>query len=180
MKQRAPSPTFEELLAGYGKVGYMIANDILDHYDDANDAMQNAMTKAWLNFPRLKDKQAFFKWMNKIVKNCCYDLMKTNKRFNDLSLNYKKEEDDEEWMEYYVDNRQDMEQEILDDIEVSEKIQLVKQAIVDLPTQQRTMVTLRYMHNLTEKEAAKIAGVKHGTVKSQSSRGLAALRKRLA
>jgi RNA polymerase sigma-70 factor (sigma-E family) len=50
------------------------------------------------------------------------------------------------------------------------------QALLALPLQQRATVVLRYLEGMTERETAALLGCSQGTVKSQSSRALAALR----
>lgn len=49
-------------------------------------------------------------------------------------------------------------------------------ALGGLPRAQRTVLVLRYFDGLTERETAEQMGISVGTVKSHSSRGLAALR----
>jgi RNA polymerase sigma-70 factor (sigma-E family) len=49
--------------------------------------------------------------------------------------------------------------------------------LLQLPLQQRMTVVLRYLEDMTQSETAELLGCSEGTVKSQSSRALAALRK---
>jgi RNA polymerase sigma-70 factor (sigma-E family) len=51
--------------------------------------------------------------------------------------------------------------------------------VSSLPPKQRTVIVLRFYEQLTEAEIAELMGISVGTVKSQSSRALAALRARL-
>ncbi|MDX3193527.1 SigE family RNA polymerase sigma factor [Streptomyces sp. MN03-5084-2B] len=52
----------------------------------------------------------------------------------------------------------------------------LRQALLTLPLRQRATVVLRYLEGLSERETAAVLGCSTGTVKSQSSRALAALK----
>jgi RNA polymerase sigma-70 factor (sigma-E family) len=58
----------------------------------------------------------------------------------------------------------------------SEDWDLLRRALCRLPVRQRTVLVLRYFEDLPEAEIAHLMGCQPGTVKSQASRGLAALR----
>lgn len=53
----------------------------------------------------------------------------------------------------------------------------VRQALLALPKEQRAVLVLRYFEGLSEQETAQTLGVRAGTVKSRTSRALAALRR---
>jgi RNA polymerase sigma-70 factor (sigma-E family) len=53
------------------------------------------------------------------------------------------------------------------------------EALLSLPVRQRATIVLRHLDGLTERETAEALGCSEGTVKSQASRAMAALRKYL-
>lgn len=55
----------------------------------------------------------------------------------------------------------------------------VRRALARLPRRQREMVVLRHLENLSVSEVAQVLGVAEGTVKSQTARGVEALRRLL-
>jgi RNA polymerase sigma-70 factor (sigma-E family) len=57
--------------------------------------------------------------------------------------------------------------------------EVVWQFVQGLPPRQRAVIVLRYYEDLSEAEIADLLGISAGTVKSQASRALAALRQRV-
>lgn len=56
---------------------------------------------------------------------------------------------------------------------------MVWQALSTLPARQRAVLVLRYWNDMSVEDVAATLGCSTGTVKSQSSKGLTALRRRL-
>ena len=56
----------------------------------------------------------------------------------------------------------------------------VRAAVAELPSRQQQVLTLRYVHGLSETEIANALGISRGSVKTHSSRGRAALAVALA
>ena len=63
--------------------------------------------------------------------------------------------------------------------ESSEKLALLKQAMLALKPRYQTIITLRFFENMKLIEIAEVLGSSPGTVRSQLSRALAKLRKQL-
>jgi RNA polymerase sigma-70 factor (sigma-E family) len=57
--------------------------------------------------------------------------------------------------------------------------EMLKPALLALPAKQRAVIVLRFLEDLSEQETAAVLGVKPGTVKSRSARGLEQLRRLL-
>ena len=58
----------------------------------------------------------------------------------------------------------------------SDRHLIVRQALMRLPSRQRAVIVLRYLDDVTEREAAQTLGITVGTVKSQASAALRKLR----
>lgn len=70
--------------------------------------------------------------------------------------------------------------EVADCRESSEKLAVLKQAMLSLKPRYQTIIALRFFEDFKLTEIAEVLGSSPGTVRSQLSRALAKLRKRLA
>ena len=166
---------FSELVEDYGNYGYSVAMRILDNWEDANDAVQNALIKAWRGFCGLIDISKFNSWLSRIVRNCSYDIIKYKMSRKTVSLNEMEESDKDEYIEKYTKliEEFDVDKILEDRYRIETIINLAKQ----LPRKQGSIVINRYIMGLSIKETSEILGIREGTVKSEAHRGITLLRK---
>jgi len=124
----------------------------------AEDALQDAVTKGLKSFSKLRNQNHFKTWMTRIVINACHDV--TKKQPDDMPLDY---------IEDIAHARGDhvIEFEVID-------------AVAQLDSKAREIVTLRFWAGLSLEEIAKTKALPLGTVKSRLSRALDKLRTALS
>ena len=71
---------FEARLLACSVRYYRVARSILQSDVDCEDAMQEAMIRAWSNLHKLKDTQYFDTWMCRILINECKSHIRQNRR----------------------------------------------------------------------------------------------------
>ncbi len=71
--QRGDHDAFAALATGAGTSLLRVARLILRDADRAEDAVQEALVKAWRELPRLRDPDRFTAWLRRLVVNACYD-----------------------------------------------------------------------------------------------------------
>src|SRR6478672_9995882 len=64
---------FEVLATSAGDRLYAVARLILRSTDLAEDAVQEALVKAWKQLPSLRDPDRFDAWLHRLVVNACAD-----------------------------------------------------------------------------------------------------------
>lgn len=63
---------------------YKLAMGILKNETDAEDAMQDAILKAYCNLDQLKDRKKFRPWILSIVHNCAIEYVRKQKNIIDI------------------------------------------------------------------------------------------------
>ncbi len=137
---------FEELFA----VAYRASFAILGERGEAEDCAQDALAKALARWGRIEDRAT--PWVARVATNAAID------RWRKRSRSHPHEPPDGS-----------------DDPLRLRRADLVR-ALRALPRRQREAVVLRHLLDLTERDTASAMGCTTGTVKSATSRGLAALR----
>ncbi len=134
---------------------------ILGDVDEAEDATQEAMARAWKARRSLRQLEAFDPWIDRILVNTCRERMRRSRRLREVSL------PDED------------EHTAADRFTTLLTRDSVGRALASLTVEQRTVVVLRYWRDLPLDQIAERVGWPLGTVKSRLHKALEVLRERL-
>ena len=151
-----------QLYKQYSKAMYNIAIRFLNNKMDAEDILQESFIKAFEKLGELKNKDLFGSWLKRIVINNCISLQRKRK----IAF----EEMDEE---KYGDL-----EELDEGVPEIDPV-LVHGAIKELPQKARTVLVLRALEAYSHKEIAEALGITVSTSKTQYSRALALLNRKL-
>jgi RNA polymerase sigma-70 factor (ECF subfamily) len=124
----------------------------------AEDAVQEAMTAVFRKAHTFRSESKVTTWMYMIVQNACIDLLRKESIRPPLS-----------------DGDDAAIQESTSFADQSDTKVIITQALTTLPDEQRLALTMTIIEGYTTDEAAAIAGVAPGTIKSRCSRGKEAL-----
>ena len=135
---------------------FRAARSILDSDADAEDAVGEAVLRAWQSWDRLRARGAVRAWLLKIAVNCAYEQRRKTGRVDCT--------DQLEAPAPFpnLDARCDL-----------------WTALTRLPRDQRAVVVLFYYEDMTEEQIASLLAVPRGTVKSRLSRAREHLRRLL-
>ena len=172
--QKGDSTAFEQLVLAHQNQIYRLCFRMVGNAEDAADMVQEAFLKAWRNLERFQGDAAFSTWLYRLASNCCLDFLRSQKRRPTVSMTSEDEEGEEQTVEV-ADNSATPEETLLQKEEQRE----IAQAMASLDEEQRQILTLRVVNDLSYTEIAELLTIKEGTVKSRIARARENLRKKL-
>lgn len=137
------------------KVAYLLCGD----WHRADDLVQEAITKLYVNWSRAGRMENLDGYARRVLVNVFLGEQRTS------------------WWRR-TDRTETAPETAAGTTDLEAALDL-RQALAALPPRQRATIVLRYYCDLTVEQAAEALGCSTGTVKSQSARGLEALRTRL-
>ncbi len=165
---------FESLMRQYQTPVYNLCYRMLGDPEDAADMTQETFLKVWKNLEGFHMQSAFSTWLYRLASNSCLDLLRSKKRKPTISL--LQEDDDGEQVTIDPADPSPLPEEVL--IKKEEQ-QLLRDALMSLDEQQRSILTLRVVRDLSYEDIASILQIKEGTVKSRLARARENLRKKV-
>jgi RNA polymerase sigma-70 factor (ECF subfamily) len=162
--QRGEHDAFDRLTERHAAELYRIALVIVGP-DDAADATQDALLRAWRELPRLRDPDRFAAWLRRILVNGCRDRLRAARRgVREIRV---------------VPIADDVELVAPDHHRRVEAQATLGPAIARLDADHRAVVALHYAADLSIREVAESLGIPVGTAKSRLAGALTALRAEL-
>jgi RNA polymerase sigma-70 factor, ECF subfamily len=173
--QNGDLDAFNQLVLKYQDMMYRISLRTLNDESSADDATQNAMIQAYRNIKSFRGG-SFRSWLARVTVNASYDEMRRWRRQPSISLEQVNSEGDEiESLPWMMDLSAGPEEQS-DTAELRGAIQdCVKALIPDY----RLVVILVDVEGMSYEEAARVANIPVGTVKSRLARARMQLRRTL-
>jgi RNA polymerase sigma-70 factor, ECF subfamily len=137
---------------------YRLATLILRDHDEAEDATQEAIVRAWSSWGTLRDRSRFDAWFDRILVNVCRNRMRHARTIRMVAL----------------DHTHDL--QTADSHGATIARLALEPAFARLSPDQRIVVVLRFWRDLSVDDMAERLGVPAGTVKSRLHYALKALR----
>jgi RNA polymerase sigma-70 factor (ECF subfamily) len=148
---------------------------ITRNLDDAEDVLQDSWMRAFTHIRSFDGRSAFSTWVTRIAINSALTTLRRRRRQNELSLDDPAEPDRTRLAEMLELSR-NPEERCLE----AERLKLVRQAIMRLPSKLRSAVEIRQSQDGPVSELAILAGVSLPTIKSRLMRAKCKLREPLS
>lgn len=136
--------TFQSEAKRIEKLLYRVAWSYLGNNQDVEDAVQDALMKAWEKQGTLRDQGQFRPWLTQILENQCKNMLRRRKRLSFYPL-----------------------EEGTVAVEMSPEAWHVHDAMLHLKPEQRMVMTLFYLDGYSIAEIAETLGRPVGTVKTR-------------
>jgi RNA polymerase sigma-70 factor (ECF subfamily) len=156
--EAARAEAFRTLADRHLDASYRLAQVILGHRAEAEDATHDAFVSAWRKWSTLRDPKLFEHWFDRILVNTCRNRLRrvARRRTEDLSPDF----------DFLAP----------DAYGPTDDRGFLQPAMATLAPDQRVVVALRFYRDLSVDQIADRLGVRPGTVKSRLHRALRGLR----
>ena len=162
---------FGALVALLQRRALRVAFQYLRNPADADEAVQDAFLKVFLNLDRYREDLSFDTWFTRILVNASLDRLKARSRQQRFVVT-PADEDDERMVEQLPATDASTERRML----ARERWQQVSEAVAALPDRQRLVFTLSQVDEQTPAEIAAATGMSAATVRVHLFRALRKLR----
>ena len=169
---------FGKLVKRYQNKVLFLAYDLIGNYTDAQDVAQNTFLQAFQKINYFRDESSFSTWIYKIATNAAIDFQRSKKRRRSVFIEQPKFNEPREH-ESIIENIEDPEPPVTKRIENSDLKRFISRTVEQLSPQQRAAFVLKFFHDKSTDEIAKIIHCDPVTVRGHLLRATIKLRKKL-
>lgn len=156
---------FENLYDLYGKLLYSLILSIVKKQGDAEDVLQETFLQVWEKAPTFNAaKGNVYGWMVTLARHRAIDRIRSKSFRNQMQT---ESEPDTESIKKALS-----EQSPLDALMMQERAALVKNALGQIPAEQREVIEIAYFGGYSQSEIAEKLNIPLGTVKTRVRQGM--------
>lgn len=156
--QKGDAEAFADLYRDIYQNLYRFALYMLGNPADAEDAVSDAVTDAWMTIGKLRNEEAFDGWVFRILSNKC---RRKRKEYVNKPLEWKEEIGD-----------------IAGADDLAENLHL-RRVFGELDDEERMIISMHVFGGYTSREISEITGMNANTVRSRESRALKKMAEKL-
>ena len=150
---------FEMIIRTHSRALFAIAYGILQNREEAEDAVQDSLVKAWKSRWRVRDPEKFPAWLAMIARHRARDVFRKRRP---VPLPHETSETSEK--------------KTTDTTALDRQLQ---SALAALPELHRSVLTLRYFEEMDYHSIENLLGLSNGSLRGILGRALASMRKQL-
>ena len=169
--QSGDPDAFGQLMEPLEQLVWRVCWHYTGNREAAEDCGQEAMIRIWRNLANYRGECALESWVYRIAANCCMDWLRKKKRDQSVSMEPLREQGFDP-----ADPSPGTEEQVVQ----RDERQRLREAIAQLPDDQREALILTQLEKIPYEEAAQALGVSEGTVKSRVNRAKARLKEILS
>ena len=163
--------SYGRLIDHYTPLIYNLCYRMLGNSSDADDATSMTFFNGYKNIKQFRGDCDFSSWLYRIGINTCKTILKKQKSESKNILALKTEEDKEHADIDFLENLEDIAENVEKKVIAREEMALLQKALKELPEQYLTVILLYDAEGKSYAEIAKITNTTLGTVKSRLNRG---------
>lgn len=167
---------FEYLLTKYREHVLMIVSRHLP-YQQVEETAHEVFIRAYRALPTYKNNNSFKQWLSTIATRACHDYWRKHYRSRELPMS-SLSESHQEWLQQLGGIEAD--RELHEQGRRQEAGELLAGALAQLPADERMVMELVYLQELSGREAAALLGLSVANVKIKAFRARRKLRRFLA
>lgn len=166
---------FADLVELYQDKIYHLAYRMVGNRQEAEDIVQETFLRVFRSLDRYDEKQKFSTWIYRIGTNLAIDRLRKRKAVYSLDADVSDGEGTTDWYSMLKSEEPTPEGEVL----LSETQRRIHEAIEALPKKYKSVVILKYLHDMSLQEISDVLELPVTTVKTRVHRGREFLRKKM-